>query len=110
MLELRRKESQHSAKLAVLAEGRRHQVVALVDDQEVPGKVRRSLGSAAGREELLQDVGLAQVVIGDDDAAERAPGARVHAEPAAQALGLVAVHDLEAERELLPELLLPLPA
>ena len=110
VLELRREEPQHSAKLAVLAEWRRHQVVALVDDEEVPGKMRRSLRSATRREELLQNVGLAQVVIGSDDAVERAPRVRVHPEPTAQALGLVTVHDLEAERELLPELLLPLPA
>ena len=110
VLELRCEEPQHSAKLAVLAEGGRHQVVALVDDEEVPGKMRRSLRRAAGGEELLQDVGLAEVMVGGDDMAERAPGVRVHPEPAAQALGLVTVHDFEAERELLPELLLPLPA
>ena len=33
VLELRRQEAQHPAELAVLAEGRGHQVVALVDDQ-----------------------------------------------------------------------------
>ena len=110
VLELGREAPQHLAKLTVLTEGGRHQVVALVHDEEVPGKMRRPLRGAAGRAELLQHVRLAQVVIGGDDAAERAPGVRVHAEPAAQALGLVAVHHLESERELLPELLLPLSA
>ena len=37
VLELGRHQTQHSAQLAVFAEGRRHQVVALVDDQQVPG-------------------------------------------------------------------------
>ena len=49
-------------------------------------------------------------MVGGDDAAERAPGIRVHAESAAQALGCLAVHDLEPEGELVPELFLPLPA
>ena len=110
VLELRRHESQHAAKLAVFAERRRHQVVALVDDQQIPRQVRGALGGAAGRQELFQHIGLAQVVVGGDDAAERAPGIRVHAEPAAQALGCLAVHDLEPEGELVPELFLPLPA
>ena len=72
--------------------------------------MRGALGGAAGGEELLQHVGLTQVVVGRDDAAERAPRIRVHAEPAAQPLGFPAVHHLESERELLPELFLPLPA
>ena len=110
VLELRRHESQHAAKLAVFAERRRHQVVALVDDQQVPGQMRRALRGTAGGVELLLHIGLAQVVVGGDDAAERAPGIRVHAESAAQALGCLAVHDLEPEGELVPELFLPLPA
>ena len=110
MLELRSYQTQHSAKLAVFAEGRRHQVVALVDDEQIPGQMRRAFRGAAGRPELLQHVRLAQVVVGGDDAAERAPRIRIHAEPAAQALGFLAVHHLEAKRELLPQLVLPLPA
>ena len=51
-----------------------------------------------------------QVVARGDDTTERAPRIRVHAEPAAQSLGFPTVHHLESERELLPELFLPLPA
>ena len=40
VLELRRHKTQHPAKLAVLTERRRHQVVALVDDQQIPGQMR----------------------------------------------------------------------
>ena len=72
--------------------------------------MRGILRGAAGGEELLQHVGLTQVVVGRNDTAERAPRIRVHAEPAAQSLGFPAVHHLESERELLPELFLPLPA
>ena len=110
VLELRRHQAQHPAQVAVFAEGRRHQVVAFVDDQQVPGQMRGALRGAAGGEEVLQHVGLAQVVEGGDDAAGRAPGVHVHAEPAAQALGLLPVHHLETERELVPKLLAPLPA
>ena len=95
VLELRRQEAQHPAQLVVFAEGRGHQVVALVDDQQVPGQVRRALRRAAGGEELLEYVGLTEIVVRGDDAAERAPGRGVHAEAAAQALGPLAVHDLE---------------
>ncbi len=70
VLELRRHQAQHPAQPAVLAEGRGHQVVAFVDDQQVPGQVRGALRGAAGGEELLQHVGLTQVVKGGDDAAE----------------------------------------
>ena len=37
-------------------------------------------------------------------------GGRVHPQPAAQALGSLAVHHLELQRELLPQLFPPLPA
>ena len=108
VLELRRHQAQHAAELAVFAERRRHQVVALVDDQQVPGKMWRSLRRAAGGQKLLKHVGLSQVVIRGDDAAERAPGRGVHAEPAAQALRPLAVDHLEPLRELVPQLFLPL--
>ena len=76
-------QPQHLTQLAVVAEGRGHQVVAFVDDQEVPGKPGRPVVRLAGGQELLLDVRLAQVVVGGDDAAERAPGVCVDAEFAA---------------------------
>ena len=97
MLELRRHETQHLAKLAVFAEWRRHQVVALVDDQQIPGQMWGALRGTAGGEELLHHVRLTQVVVGGNDATERAPGIRVHAEPAGQELGFSAVDHLETE-------------
>ena len=110
VLELGRHQPEHLAEPAVFAEGGRHQVVALIDDQQVPGQMGRALRRAAGGQELLQHVRLAQVVIGGDDPAERAPRVGVHPQAAAQALGRRAVHDVEPERELLPEFFLPLPA
>ena len=101
---------QHLAQLAVVAEGRGHQVVAFVDNQEVPGKPGRSVGRLAGGQELLLDVRLAQVVVGGDDAAEGAPGVCVDAEFAAQPLRPVAVDDLEWQGELGVEFLAPLHA
>ena len=84
VLELRREEAEHAAEVAVVAEGRRHEVVALVDDEQVPRQVRRALGRAAGRQELLEHVVLPQVVVRGDDAAEGAPRVGVHPEALAQ--------------------------
>ena len=74
MLEARRDDAKHATQVAVLAERRRHQVVALVNDQQVPRQVRRALRRVRRGKELLEDVVLPQVVIGRDDAAEGAPG------------------------------------
>ena len=49
-------------------------------------------------------------MVGGDDAAERAPGVRVHSKTATKAFGLLAVHHVEAKRELLPQLFLALAA
>ena len=110
MLELRRDEPQRLAQLAVLAQRGRHQVVALVHDQQVPGQVRRSLGNTGRGEELLPHIGLAQVVVGGDDAVEGTPGIGVHAEFSAEAVGRLPVHDLEAQGELVAEFVPPLVA
>ena len=110
VLELRRDQPQRAAELAVLAERSGHQVVALVHDQQVPRQVRRALGNAGGGEELLAHVGLAQVVVGGDDAVEGTPRVRVHTEAAAEAVGRLPVHDLEAQRELVAEFVAPLVA
>ena len=110
MLESRRHQSQGAAQLAVLAERGRHQVVTLIDDQQVPRQVRGPFRGMACRQELLAHVRLAQVVVGSDDPVERTPRIGVHAEAPARAVGLMAVHHLEAQRELLPQLVAPLPA
>ena len=110
MLESRCHQSQGAAQLAVLPERRRHQVVAFIDDQQVPRQVRGPFRGMAGRQELLAHVRLAQIVVGRDDTVERTPRIGVHAEAPARTVGLVAVHHLEAKRELLPQLVAPLPA
>jgi len=58
VLELWRQQPEHPTEVAVVPERRRHQVVALVDDQQVPGKVGRALRSPAGCEKLLKDIVL----------------------------------------------------
>ena len=110
VLEPRRHQPEHLAEPAVFAEGGRHQVMALVDDQQVPWQMRRARRRVAGRKELLLHVRLAQVVIGSDGAAERAPRVGVHAQAAAQTLGFRTVHDREPKRKLFPEFFLLLPA
>ena len=60
MLESRRYQSQGAAELAVLAERGRHQVVAFIDDQQVPRQVRGPFRGMACRQELLAHVRLAQ--------------------------------------------------
>ena len=110
VLEARGDPAQHLAQLAVGAERRRHQVVALVDDQQVPGEARRVFAGAARGEELLLDVGLSQVVVRGHDPAERAPGIRVDAQFPAQLLGPSPVDDLERQRELVVEFVAPLQA
>ncbi|OPZ41969.1 MAG: hypothetical protein BWY94_02264 [Actinobacteria bacterium ADurb.BinA094] len=110
MLEARREQAHHAAEVAVLAERRRHEVMALVDDQQVPRKVRRALPGSGRRHELLEHVVLTQVVVRGDDAAERPPWTRIHAETAPQRRRLVAVDEVEPQRELLPHLVAPLQA
>ena len=70
--------------------------------------MRRALWRPAGGQELLEHVFLPQVVVGRYDAAEGAPGVGVHAELLAQPVGLGAVDEIEAQRELLPHLVAPL--
>ena len=108
VLESRRHQPQRSAEFAVFAKGGRHQVVALVHDEQVPRQVGRPFGRLTSCEELLAHIRLAEVVIRSDDAAERTPGVGVHAEPPLQPLGALPVHDLEAQRELFPEFVPPL--
>ena len=110
MLELRRHLAQHPAQATVLAHGRRHQVVALVHNEQVPRQVRGTIGRLAGGEEALEHVRLAQVVVGGDDAAEQAPRVRVHAQLAACGFGALAIHHLEIEGELLLQFVAPLRA
>ena len=110
VLESRRDQAQHPAQVAVLTEGRRHQVVTLVDNQQVPRQVRRSFGRVRRGQELLEHVVLPQVVVGGDDAAERAPGISVHPHPTPQFEGGIAIDQIEGERELLPHLVAPLGA
>jgi len=99
---------EHPAELAVLAEGRRHEVVAFVHDQQVPWEMGRSVRGPARGKKLFPYVRLPEVVVGRDDPAERAPRVGVDPEPAAQLLRRLAVDHLEGQRELLPELLPPL--
>jgi hypothetical protein len=107
VLELGREQSQHAAQIAVVAECRRHQVVALVDDKQVPRQVGRALGSAAGGQKLLQHLVLPQVVVRRDDPAERAPGIGIHAESLAQLVSLRSIDQVEVVRTS-PHLVAPL--
>ena len=102
VFEVRCDQAQGLAKVAVFAERRRHQVVAFVHDQEVPGQMRGARWRTAGREELLTHVGLAQVVVRRDDAAERGPGVGVHAQAAPQLFGALPVHDIEPSARTSP--------
>ena len=108
VLEVRCHEAERATEVAVLAEGRRHQVVALVNDQQIPRQVRRVRRCSARGDELLEDVVLPQVVVRRDDAAEGTPRIRVHAEAFAKRVRLRAVDQIEVQRELGPHLLLPL--
>lgn len=108
VLELGRQQAQHAAQIAVVAERRGHQVVAFIDDEQIPGQVRRTFRRPAGGQELGENILLPQVVIGGDDAAEGTPGVRVHAKAAVQRVGLGPVHEVERQGELLPHLVAPL--
>ena len=110
MFEARRHDAQGAAQFAVLPERRRHEIVALVHDQQIPRQVRRSLRRAAGRQKLLADIGLAKIVVRGDDPVERPPRIRVHAELASCKVRPMAIHHFEPQRELLPQLVTPLPA
>ena len=59
VLELRCDQAQSPAEFTVFPERRGHEVVTLVDDQEIPRQVRRPFGGTTGGEELLADVRLA---------------------------------------------------
>ena len=63
VLEPGAQEAEGLAELAVFAERRRHEVVALVHDQQVPREMGRSLGCRAGRKELFPYVRLPEVVV-----------------------------------------------
>jgi len=82
--------------------------VALVDDEQIPREVWRTCGRVTGGEELVEDVGLAEVVVRRDGSAERAPRVGVHPEPFAEAVGLTTIDEVKGERELLPQLVAPL--
>ena len=112
MLEPGRQKPQHVGQVAVLAEVRRHEVVRLIDDQQIPGQLRplMGLGGAAVGDELLQHVGLPEVVVRGDDPGQRAPGVGVQAHVLLQLVGGRLVDDVEAEGELVFHFLLPLGA
>ena len=99
--------------LVVLAEGRREQIVGLIDDEKIPRQLsawatRGGIRGAACREKLLQDVWLAQVIIGRDNARECAPRIGVQPKSPLNRMRLGAVDQIEVERELRLHLALPL--
>jgi hypothetical protein len=54
----------------------------------------------ASRNKLLEHIGLAEVMIGGDDAGERSPGVHIHPELLLQCKRGLTVHDVESERKL----------
>ena len=79
MVEIRRNGAQHFRQLAIVAERRRREIVRLIHHQQIPGQMRRAFNRPAGGEELLQHVGLFQIMIGGDNVRAAAPGIRVQA-------------------------------
>src|SRR5579884_1838741 len=113
MFEVRADAAKHLRKVTIFSEVRGREVVGLVNYQQVPGKLgqgRAGFGLTAGGEELLQNVRLLQVVIRGDGARVSAPGVRVQTEPLLQVQRFRAVDHVEAQRELILHLLLPLKA
>src|ERR1039458_4352698 len=87
--------------------------MGLIHDEKIP----RQLGTwatggrirdPAGREKLLQDVRLPQVVVGGDNARECAPRVGVQAKAPLNRVRFGAVDQIEVERELRLHLALPL--
>jgi hypothetical protein len=110
VFELWADETEHATEVTVVTEGGGHEVVAFVENEQVPWEVRGAFGSAAGGEELFEDVILTEVVVGGDDAAEGSPGVGVHSESAAEGMSFVAVDEVELEREFVPHFVAPLEA
>ena len=66
VLEIRTDRAKHLGELAVLAEVGRHQVMRLVDDEQVPGQLHGGGGRVLGLASATkagEDVGLAQVMV-----------------------------------------------
>src|ERR1700680_634601 len=72
------------------------------------GKCLIIIGTEGSREELLQDVRLAQVVVGCDDARKRTPRIGVQPKSPLNSMRLGAVDQIEVERKLRLHLALPL--
>src|SRR5260370_1026830 len=73
VLKERRDLPERLDELVVLAERRGEQIVGFVNDEKIPRQLSTwatgsRIGDTTGREKLLQDVRLAQVIVGRDNA------------------------------------------
>src|SRR5262245_57428572 len=97
MFKLSGDQAQHFTEVAILPECGGHQVMALVDDEEVPGKMRRSFGCSACGQELLEKILLPKIGIRRDDPPEGSPVIRIHAQPLPQFVRFISVDDVKVE-------------
>ena len=113
MLKQRRDFPERLDELVVLSKRRWEQIVRFIHDEKIP----RQLGAwsagcrvrdSAGRQKLLQDVRLPQVVVGGDNARERSPRVGVQAKSPLNGMGFRAVDKIEVEGKFRLHLALPL--
>jgi hypothetical protein len=115
MLEQEADLAQHPGSLAGPASAGRREVVAFIDDQQIPRCVSQYLPVAIlaadlrRLQELLQNIRQTQVVHRRDDAREGFPRVRVDPHAAAELERRIRVDDLEIQVEFSSEFDLPLP-
>ena len=82
--------------------------MAFIEDEKVPGEMRRSVGRPRSSMKLLEDIFLSQIMVRRDDPAERTPRICVKAEAFSEVISFLTVHEVELKRKTLPHFVAPL--